>query len=97
MMRLHLCRQTSGSLLTQSNPGDIVRLVILSRKVYRKMIENLIWALGYNIVAIPAAAGLFIPFGIQLTPEIGAIAMSLSSVVVVINAMALRKAKLTVV
>ncbi|MCR4263463.1 MAG: heavy metal translocating P-type ATPase [Candidatus Roizmanbacteria bacterium] len=82
-------------VLTQSNPGDIVRLVILSRKVYRKMIENLIWALGYNIVAIPAAAGLFIPFGIQLTPEIGAIAMSLSSVVVVINAMALRKVKLT--
>ncbi|KKR94089.1 MAG: Copper-translocating P-type ATPase [Candidatus Roizmanbacteria bacterium GW2011_GWA1_41_13] len=84
-------------VLTQSNPGDIVRLIILSRKVYRKMIENLLWALGYNVIAIPAAAGLFIPFGIHLTPEVGAIAMSLSSVVVVVNAMALRKAKLSIV
>lgn len=81
-------------VLTRSNPEDISRLVVLSRKVYRKMIENLTWALGYNALAIPAAAGVFMPWGIQLKPEFGAILMSLSSVIVVINAMSLRKAKL---
>lgn len=81
-------------VLTRSNPSDIVRLVILARKVYRKMVENLVWALGYNLLAIPAAAGLFIPFGFRLRPEIGALLMSFSSVIVVINAMTLRKVKL---
>jgi Cu2+-exporting ATPase len=82
-------------VLTRNNPQDIVGLVVLARKVYRKMIENLIWALGYNIVAIPAAAGLFIPWGFRLRPEIGALLMSLSSVIVVINALALKKIKLS--
>ncbi len=81
-------------VLTQSNPQHIVRLVVLSRKVYNKMTQNLFWALGYNIVAIPAAAGLFIPYGIRLAPGVGAILMSLSSVIVVINAMSLRNTKL---
>jgi len=81
-------------VLTRNNPQDIVGLVVLARKVYRKMIENLLWAVGYNVVAIPAAAGLFIPWGFQLRPEIGAILMSLSSVIVVINAITLRKIKL---
>jgi Cu2+-exporting ATPase len=81
-------------VLTQSNPQHIVRLIILARKVYRKMLENLFWALGYNIIAIPAAAGLFIPLGFRLTPAVGALLMSASSVIVVINAMTLRKAKL---
>ncbi|MBU0978562.1 MAG: heavy metal translocating P-type ATPase [Patescibacteria group bacterium] len=83
-------------VLTQSNPQHIVRLIILSRKVYRKMVENLFWAVGYNVLAIPAAAGLFIPFGFRLTPAVGALLMSMSSVIVVINAMSLRKAKLEV-
>ena len=83
-------------ILTQSNPQHIVRLIILSRKVYRKMVENLFWAVGYNVLAIPAAAGLFIPFGFSLTPAVGALLMSMSSVIVVINAMSLRKAKLSV-
>ncbi|HEX9817581.1 MAG TPA: heavy metal translocating P-type ATPase, partial [Patescibacteria group bacterium] len=82
-------------VLTRNNPQDIVGLVVLARKVYRKMIENLVWALGYNVVAIPAAAGLFIPWGFRLRPEIGALLMSLSSVIVVINALALKKIKLT--
>ena len=82
-------------ILTQSNPQHLVRLIILSRKVYSKMLQNLWWALGYNIVAIPAAAGLFIPLGFRLSPAVGAMLMSLSSVVVVINAMTLRKTKLT--
>ncbi|MBD3279286.1 MAG: cadmium-translocating P-type ATPase [Candidatus Pacebacteria bacterium] len=81
-------------VLTDSNPQDLVSLVVLARKVYRKMIENLIWALGYNVVAIPAAAGLFIPLGFSLTPAIGALLMSLSSVIVVINALTLKKIKL---
>lgn len=83
-------------ILTKSNPEDLVRLIVLSKKVYRKMIENLFWALGYNIVAIPAAAGIFIPLGFRLTPAVGAILMSLSSVIVVINAMSLRKTSLEV-
>jgi len=83
-------------VLTQSNPQHIVRLIVLSRKVYSKMVQNLWWALGYNILAIPAAAGLFIPFGFRLTPAVGAFLMSFSSVVVVINAMTLRNSKLEV-
>ena len=83
-------------VLTQSNPQHIVRLIILSRKVYRKMLENLFWAVGYNVLAIPAAAGLFIPLGFRLTPAVGALLMSMSSVIVVINAMSLRKVKLQV-
>ncbi len=81
-------------VLTASNPKDIVSLIILGRKTYRKMVENLVWALAYNVVAIPAAAGLFIPWGFQLRPEIGAVAMSLSSVVVVVNAFRLKQASL---
>ncbi len=83
-------------VLTRSNPKDIVSLIILARKVYRKMTENLVWALGYNIIAIPAAAGLFLPLGFRLSPAAGALLMSMSSVIVVANAMTLRKAKLEV-
>jgi len=83
-------------ILTQSNPQHIVRLIILSRRVYRKMVENLFWAVGYNVLAIPAAAGLFIPLGFRLTPSVGALLMSMSSVIVVINAMTLRRVRLTV-
>lgn len=88
--------ESGDIVLTQSNPQHIVRLLVLSRKVYRKMIENLWWALGYNIVAIPAAAGVFVSFGFRLNPAVGALAMSLSSVIVVMNALSLRKAKLTI-
>lgn len=83
-------------VLTQSNPEHIVRLIILSRKVYRKMLQNLFWAAGYNILAIPAAAGLFIPLGFELTPAAGALLMSVSSVIVVVNAMTLRNTALKV-
>lgn len=77
-------------VLTRNNPKDIVALIKLSQAVYRKMVENLFWALGYNIVAIPAAAGLFMPWGIRLKPEWAAVLMSLSSVIVVVNALRLR-------
>jgi len=82
-------------VLTRSNPEDVAKLVILSRKVYRKMVENLLWATGYTVLAIPAAAGLFIPWGFRLTPGLGAILMSLSSVIVVLNALSLRRVKLS--
>lgn len=82
-------------VLTRSNPADIVSLIKLARRVYRKMVENLVWAVGYNVIAIPAAAGLFIPWGIRLSPEVGALLMSLSSVIVVINAFSLRQTKLS--
>jgi len=81
-------------VLTRSNPVDLYRLVVLSKKVYRKMIQNLIWALGYNIVAIPAAAGVFAYWGFFLRPEIGALVMSLSTVIVVANAMTLKLLRL---
>ncbi len=81
-------------VLTRSNPGDIVRLIILARAVYAKMLQNLWWALGYNILAIPAAAGVFAAWGFFLRPEIGALLMSASTVVVVMNAMSLRRLNL---
>ena len=81
-------------VLTGSDPHDIPRLITLSKKVYRKMIQNLVWALGYNIVAIPAAAGVFAAWGFFLRPEIGALVMSLSTVIVVINALTLRRVRL---
>lgn len=82
-------------VLTRSDPGDIVRLIILARAVYRKMIQNLLWALGYNVIAIPAAAGIFAAWGFFLRPEIGALVMSLSTVIVVANALSLRRIDLT--
>lgn len=78
-------------VLTRNNPEDIVRLITLAKKVYSKMIQNLVWALGYNIVAIPAAAGVFAYWGFFLRPEIGAFVMSLSTVIVVANAMLLKR------
>jgi len=81
-------------VLTRNNPEDIVRLITLSKKVYSKMIQNLVWALGYNIVAIPAAAGAFAYWGFFLRPEIGAFIMSLSTVIVVANAMLLKRVDL---
>jgi len=86
--------ESGDIVLTRNNPEDIVSLISLGKKVYRKMVENLIWATGYNVVAIPAAAGVFAAWGFFLRPEIGAILMSLSSVIVVFNAMRLKKAVL---
>jgi len=80
-------------VLTRSNPGDVVRLIVLARAVYSKMIQNLWWAFGYNVVAIPAAAGLFAAWGFFLRPEIGVLLMASSTAVVVINAISLRGLK----
>lgn len=80
-------------VLTRNNPKDAVTLIKLAKAVYKKMVENLFWALGYNIIAIPTAAGAFLPLGIKLKPEIAALLMSLSSVIVVINALRLKSFK----
>jgi Cu2+-exporting ATPase len=72
----------------------VVGAITLSRASYRKMVENLVWATGYNLVAIPVAAGALVPWGIDLPMAIGAIAMSLSTIIVAANAQLLRRLRL---
>jgi Cu2+-exporting ATPase len=81
-------------ILVRSDPRDVPRIIALSRASYRKMIQNLWWAVGYNVVAIPMAAGVLAPWGIILSPAIGAILMSASTVIVAINAQLLRRLRL---
>jgi len=78
----------------KSNPLDVVKIFDLSQASYKKMIQNLVWAAGYNIVALPLAAGVLAPFGILLSPAVGAVLMSLSTVIVAINAQLLRAHRL---
>lgn len=85
--------ESAGIILVQSNPLDIVKIMQLSRASYRKMIQNLWWAAGYNIVALPLAAGVLAPLGIILSPAIGAVLMSLSTIIVAINAQLLWRLK----
>jgi Cu2+-exporting ATPase len=87
--------ESAGIILVKSNPLDVVKVIELSRASYRKMIENLFWAAGYNIVALPLAAGVLAPVGILLSPAVGALLMSISTIVVAINAQFLRRANLT--
>jgi len=86
--------ESGDVVLMQSDPMDVVKLVRLSKSVYIKMIQNLVWALGYNIVALPAAAGAFASFGFFLRPEVGALLMSGSTVIVVLNALLLKRVTL---
>jgi P-type Cu2+ transporter len=81
-------------VLVRSDPRDVPRLIALSRASYRKMVQNLWWAAGYNIIAIPLAAGVLAPWRIILTPAMGAVLMSLSTIIVAINAQLLRRARL---
>ncbi len=87
--------ESAGIILVKSNPLDAVKIVSLSRASYRKMIENLIWAAGYNIIALPLAAGVLAPVGVLLSPAVGALLMSLSTVIVAVNAQLLRRAQVT--
>jgi Cu2+-exporting ATPase len=89
--------ESAGIILVRSNPLDIVKIIELSRATYRKMIENLVWATGYNVVAIPLAMGILAPIGITLDPAIGAVFMSISTVVVAFNAQLLRRLNLAAV
>jgi len=88
--------ESAGIILVNSNPLDIVKVFALSRASYRKMVQNLVWATGYNVVALPLAAGVLASSGILLSPAVGAILMSLSTIIVAINAQFLRSAKLAV-
>jgi Cu2+-exporting ATPase len=85
--------ETADIILVRSNPLDAAAILGLSRATYRKMIQNLLWATGYNVVAIPLAAGVLYPVGILLGPALAAVFMSLSTVIVAINARFLKVEK----
>lgn len=82
--------ETADVILVRSNPMDVVALLKLSQATHRKMIQNLVWATGYNVVAIPLAAGVLYTWGVVLTPAVGAALMGASTVIVAINARLLR-------
>jgi len=86
--------ESAGIVLVRSDPRDVVGAIELSRATYRKMIQNLVWATGYNLIAIPVAAGLFVRWGFDLPMSVGAVAMSLSTIIVATNAQLLRRLKL---
>ena len=86
--------ESAGIVLARSDPRDVVGAIRLSRATYAKMVQNLAWATGYNVVAIPVAAGLLIPWGIDLPMAAGAVAMSLSTIIVAANAQLLRRVQL---
>ncbi|MBZ0299745.1 MAG: copper-translocating P-type ATPase [Anaerolineae bacterium] len=86
--------ESAGIILVRSNPLDVVKIFELSRATYRKMIQNLIWATGYNVIALPLAAGILAPVGFILSPAVGALFMSLSTIIVAINAQFLRRTDL---
>jgi Cu2+-exporting ATPase len=86
--------EAADVVLVRSDPRDVPRIIELSRATYRKMVQNLWWAAGYNIVAIPLAAGVLAPIGVVLSPAVGAVLMSLSTVIVAINAQLLRRTAL---
>jgi Cu2+-exporting ATPase len=86
--------ESAGIVLVRSDPRDVVRAIELSRATYRKMVQNLLWATAYNLIAIPVAAGLLIRWGVDLPMSVGAIAMSISTIVVALNAQLLRRLKL---
>ena len=84
--------ESADVVLVENDPRDVAALVRLSRRSYRKMQENIVWAAGYNVVALPLAAGLLAPVGILLSPAVGAVLMSASTVIVAVNAQFLRRA-----
>ncbi|HUW95296.1 MAG TPA: heavy metal translocating P-type ATPase, partial [Anaerolineae bacterium] len=86
--------ESADVVLVKNDPRDVARLIRLSRATMSKMRQNLVWATAYNIVAIPAAAGILQPWGIILRPEWGALFMSASTIIVAINALLLRRTKM---
>ncbi len=82
--------ESADIVLVRSDPRDVAAVVDLGRVTYRKMVQNLWWATGYNMIAIPVAAGVLYPAGILLTPAVGAVLMSVSTMIVAINARLLR-------
>lgn len=90
-----IAAETAGIILVNSNPQDIVSLILFGKATYRKMIQNLAWATGYNVIALPLAAGVLYQQGILLSPAAGAVLMTVSTIVVAINASLLKVKKLT--
>ncbi len=87
--------ESAGLILVRSDPRDVVKIIALSRASYRKMIQNLWWAAGYNVIALPLAAGVLAPWNILISPAFGAVLMSLSTIIVAINAQLLRRTRLS--
>ena len=86
--------ESAGIVLVRSDPRDVVGAIELSRATYRKMIQNLVWATAYNLIAIPVAAGVLVPWGIDLPMAVGAVVMSASTIIVAANAQLLRRVPL---
>jgi Cu2+-exporting ATPase len=86
--------ESAGIVLVRDDPRDVVGAIELSRGTYRKMVENLIWATAYNVVAIPLAAGVLAPWGFVMPMAVGAMLMSASTIIVAANAQLLRRLKL---
>jgi Cu2+-exporting ATPase len=86
--------ESAGIILVRSDPRDVVAAIELSRASYRKMIQNLVWATAYNLVAIPIAGGLLVRWGVDLPMSVGAAAMSASTIIVAANAQLLRRLNL---
>jgi Cu2+-exporting ATPase len=86
--------ESAGIVLVRDDPRDVIGAIALSRAAYAKMLQNLVWAVGYNLVAIPVAAGVLVPWGIDLPMAAGAVAMSASTIVVALNAQLLRGLRL---
>ncbi len=83
--------ETADIILINSDPNDIASLIIFGKETHKKMIQNFVWATGYNVVAIPLAAGVLYSAGILINPALGAVLMSLSTVIVAINAQLLKR------
>jgi Cu2+-exporting ATPase len=86
-----IAAETADIILVNSNPNDIAKLILFGKATYKKMIQNLVWATGYNAIAIPLAAGVLYSWGFVLGPAVGAVLMSLSTIIVAINAQLLKK------
>ena len=86
--------ESAGIILVRNDPRDVAKIIRLSKLTYSKMLQNLFWATGYNVVALPLAAGVLASQGIFLQPALAAVFMSLSTVIVAINAVLLRRASL---
>ncbi|HEU5381338.1 MAG TPA: HAD-IC family P-type ATPase [Ktedonobacteraceae bacterium] len=89
-----VARASAGIVLVKSDPRDVAWVIQLSRASYRKMLQNLSWAVGYNAITLPLAAGVLAPVGFVLPPAIGAVLMSLSTIIVALNAQTLRRLRL---
>ncbi len=83
--------ESAGVILASNDPRTVVGVIDLSKASYRKMLQNLGWAVGYNVIAIPLAAGVLAPWGIVIGPAVGAILMSASTIIVALNALLLRR------